>query len=260
MGSIRAMINFRFISKRMAILSLVYFMFIVIMSTKTRGISNSLFDFVANIRWGGSASVLTLTLGVLPLLALVLPLLMDRLESDMIVIRIKQKRRLFYGHFSLSIFISAFFTFLMAISGIVGSLIATGHVDNLWGTKEGTIYFLLENKSYFQLYPPHVTSGKIWTYLLSSRFLAILFMATFVIFLKAFLRKNIYVFFISLIILGSDGLFTDRFSLFLGRVGITLDTWISPGDQLFNLIYLALWIIVMSFLCIKLYDKKEFYH
>lgn len=255
------MLVYKYISKKMVVLSLAYFMVITISSivSATKGISNSLFDYILNFRGGGSASVLTLTVGVLPILALVIPMLMDQFESDMIVVRVRRKRKLFYEHFNLSIYVSACLTILMALSGIAASLIATGHANNLWGTKEGTLYFWLDNKNYFPLYISHVTSLKVWGYILTSRFLAILFIATCIIFLKLILRKNIYVFFVSLILLGIDGFSSERLSLFMGRARMKMDTWLAPEDQLFNLGYFILVIIILSLICLKRYDKKEFY-
>ncbi|MFC4619986.1 hypothetical protein ACFO4N_14830 [Camelliibacillus cellulosilyticus] len=213
---------------------------------------------MSNFRGGGSADVLPIVLGALPIIAIVLPLLIDHWETDMIVIRIKKKQRLFYDHLVFSFLISMFFTIIIAISGLIGAFIVTGHIQNLWGSKTGTLYFLLENKSFFPLFIPHVTSLKVWAYLISSRFLAILFISVCVIFLKVLIKKNSLVFFITLILLGTDGLFTERFSLFLGRIRITMDTWLSPSEQWFNLIYLFLWIVVLSFLCLKFYENKEF--
>lgn len=255
------MTEFKYISMKTMIISFAYFMGMIIFSiiVAARGTSNSLFDFVSNFRGGGSADMLAIILGVLPIIAFVFPLLMDRKETDMVVIRIKRKQKLFYDHFVLSLMISAIFTIIMAISGIISAYIVTGHVQNLWGTKAGTLYFLLENKSFFPLYIPHVTSFKVWAYLLGSRFLATLFIAIFVVFLKTVLKKNAWVFFFTLILLGTDGLFTDRFSLFLGRVQIKMDTWLSPSDQWFNLIYFILWIVILSFLSLKFYEKKEFF-
>ncbi|PLR78603.1 hypothetical protein CU633_05080 [Bacillus sp. V3-13] len=255
------MIDLKNISIRMLILIIAYFIGIVIVSviTADNAISNSLFDYVSNVRWGGSAGIMPLVLGALPIFAIILPLLMDQFERDTFVLRIKQKRNLFYNHFIFSIFLSACFTIIMALGGIIASFILTGHINNLWGSEEGMVYFLLDNKEYFPLYVPHVTSVKVWAYVLSSRFLAILFIATCVIFLKLILKKNIYVFFAALVILGTDGLVPEQFSLFLGRARITLETWITPADQWFNLVYFVFGIFVLSLICLRIYDKKEFY-
>ena len=256
------MTNLKYISNKMIIFSLAYFLVIVAAGVviASRGFSNSLFDYISNLQVGGSASAFTISTGVLPLFALVIPLLIDQMESDMIVIRIKQKENLLSQYFTFSILISVLFTILMAAGGIIGSLLASGHIDNLWGTKEGAIYFLLENKSHFPFYVPEVSSVKVWAYLLSSRFLALLFIATFVIFLKCILKKNSYVFFAAIILIGTDGIFPERYSLFLGRARIEMDTWIDHAGQLFNLVYFVLGIVIFFFACLKMYEKKEFYH
>ncbi|TCP29946.1 hypothetical protein EV207_10740 [Scopulibacillus darangshiensis] len=256
------MIELKYISKRMLLLSFSYLLLIITFSIVrvSRGTGNSLFDYILNMRWGGSASLVTLTIGIIPILSISIPLIMDRLENEMIITRIRWKRKLFYGHFAFFFLISGFLTILITVSGVIGSLIATGQAQNLWGTKKGMIYFLLDNKAYFSFYPPHVTSFKVWVYLLSSRFLAILFITTFIFLLKLILKKNVYVFFTSLVFLGTDGLHINHFSLFLGRARITLETWISPEDQIFNIIYFILMIIVFYFLCKKIYDRKEYYH
>lgn len=256
------MTDFRYISNRMVIFSLAYFLVIVAAGVviASRGFSNSLFDYVSNLQIGGSASAFTLSTGVLPLFAVVIPLLIDQKESDMIVIRMKKKEQLFYQHFIFSVLISVLFTLLMAAGGIIGSLLEIGHIGNLWDAKEGAIYFLLDNKSFFPFYAPEVTTVKVWAYLLSSRFLATLFIATCVIFLKCILKKNSYVFFAAIILIGTDGIFPERYSLFLGRASIEMDTWIDHAGQLFNLVYFVLGIVIFFFACLKMYEKKEFYH
>lgn len=241
-----------FFSKKIWIFSCVYLIGVICIGVAiaSKGISNSLFDYEMNFREGGSASILILLTGVLPALTISLPLLIDRMENDMVVLRVKQKRQLFYDLFFFSIWISVCFTFLMALCGIIGAYLYTGHVHNLWGTKEGTIYYLLKNKEYFPFYISHVTSFKVWTYLLISRFLAVLFIATFVIFLKAFLKKNSYVFLVALIIV----------SFFLGKFRVKMVTWLSPGDLIFHLVSFMVLIFVCSILSLNLYKKKEFYH
>jgi hypothetical protein len=156
--------------------------------------------------------------------------------------------------------LAVFLTFMIAVIGIVGSFIGNGHLHNLWGDQTGTLYFWLDHKSDFGLYLSHVTTLKIWSYLLLSRFLAILFIGITVIFFKLIVKKNIFVFFLSILLVGTDGFLPERFSVFLGRARITTDTWIAPVDQLFNLVYFLLAITVLSFICLKIYEKKEFYH
>ncbi|GGE53135.1 hypothetical protein GCM10011391_35010 [Pullulanibacillus camelliae] len=79
-----------------------------------------------------------------------------------------------------------------------------------------------------------------------------------VVFLKALLTKNSFVFFVSLILLGIDSGLPGNISYFVGRANISLNTWLSPGDQFFNLFYFVFLITVFSVICLKLYDKKEF--
>ncbi|MBB2481714.1 hypothetical protein H5P36_16145 [Bacillus sp. APMAM] len=255
------MSEIKFIPKKMLLLLIIYFIVIDVVSILSvdKVFSNSLFDYIVNLRWGGSAGMMPIILGVLPVLAILFPLLIDKMEMDMYVLRIENKRKLFYNHLIFAIMASAFFTLFMVLSGIIASFIATGNVHNLWGTKDGMVYFLLDNKDYFSIYLPHVTSMKVWLYIISSRFLAILCITLFIILLKSFLKKNIYVFFVSWIFLGIDGFFSNQFTLFLGRASITLETWISPSDQLFNLVYFMLGIVIFYYICIKLYDKKEFF-
>jgi len=102
----------------------------------------------------------------------------------MVVIRIRNKKELFYQHLVFSIVISAIFVILMVLAGGMASNLLTGNVKNLWPTEKGSIYFYLENKTSFPIYIPHLTSFKVWLYLISSRFLAILSIAVLLIFLK----------------------------------------------------------------------------
>ncbi|MFC0190065.1 hypothetical protein ACFFJY_17350 [Fictibacillus aquaticus] len=245
---------------KMALLSIGFVLVITVIGTvNASGLANnSLFDFLSPFKGGGSAGMLVLLAGILPMIAIVMPLLMDQVENDMIVVRIKKKRKLFYEHVFFAVGLTVFLTSLIIVIGVVGSLISTGQLTNLWGTKEGSLYFWLDNKDYFQLYVPRVTSGKVWSYIIGSRFLVILFMILMVIFLKLLLRKNVYVFFTSLILWLGDGLFFDQYSLFTGQARISMELWLSPEDQLFNLIYFLLWITVLFFICLKIYDKKEF--
>lgn len=255
------MLGCKFFSMKMISFSTAYFLLVMVINIieASRKTSNSLFDYILNLRWGGSADILVLSVGILPVLALVIPMVMDRMESSMIITRMEHKGKLLSYYVLPAFYISIFFTLLMAAGGIVAALIDTGHIHNLWGSEKGMIYFLLDNKSHFPIYVPHVTSLKVWGYILSSRFMAILFMSMCIIFLKLVLRKNMYVFFVSLIVIGSDSLFLNRFSLFTGRVRITMDTWLSLGDQLFNLVYFLLGITILYYLCQILYQKKDFY-
>ena len=82
------MLVHKFLSKRMLLIIMAYFMVIVIFSiySATKVLNNSLFDYVLNLRGGGSADSFTLSIGALPILALMLPLIMDRFENEMIVL------------------------------------------------------------------------------------------------------------------------------------------------------------------------------
>ncbi|RYL87304.1 hypothetical protein [Sporolactobacillus sp. THM19-2] len=256
------MMSIRYLPVRMTLLAFTYFLAIDLSSIAMapKWAEDSLFDYVANVQWGGSMGVDALLLGVLPLLALVLPRLMDRFENHLVVVRIQDKGKVFDQLIALSVYMAALLTLVMAATGIVVSLLATGRMSNLWGSHVGTLYFLLENKTYFPIYVPHVTSIKIWIYLLSSRFVVILFMAVFILFLKIVLKKNIFVFFLSLFLFAGDGLISERFPLLLERVRITMDTWVSPTDQWFQVIYFILGITIFYFLSIRFYKNKEFYH
>ncbi|WP_346207983.1 hypothetical protein NSS91_01350 [Caldifermentibacillus hisashii] len=143
----------------------------------------------------------------------------------------------------------------------MASNLLTGSVKNLWPTEKGSIYFYLENKTSFPIYIPQLTSFKVWLYIISSRFLAILSIAVLLIFLKLVLKKNSYVLLVSLLfLLGSGGLFPGHFHLFLGYIDIDPELWISPEHQLFTLVYHLFWIVLLFILCQWLYKKKEFYH
>lgn len=225
----------------------------------SKSLSNSIFDYVINLQGGGSASVTSIAVGVLPVLSLVLPLLIDHTQNEMVILRIREKRKLYYNQFLINIFISVFITLCMVVVGVIATLIFQGSISNLWGSKAGTLYFLLDNKSLFSIYKPHVGTFEVWIYIISSRFLGILFMATSICFLKALLKKNVYVFFLALLLLGTDSLFSEKFSFCLGRLKTSMSIWVSPSDQLFNLIYFVFGIAVLSLITLKLYDRKEFY-
>ncbi|TGA96895.1 hypothetical protein E4665_13615 [Sporolactobacillus shoreae] len=256
------MMAIRYLPVKMTVLAFIYFLAVDVSSTLTapKWAGNSLFDYVANVQWGGSMSVEVLLLGILPFFALVLPQLTDRFENHLMVVRIRDKGKVLNQLVVLSVCFAALLTLITAATGIIVSLLATGHLVNLWGSREGTIYFLLENKAYFPLYISHVTSLKIWIYLLSTRFMAILFIAVFILFLKIVLKKNVYVFFLSLLIFAGEGLISERFPLLLERVRITLDTWLSTTDQLFQVIYFLLGVTIFYFLSVRFYKYKEFYH
>lgn len=224
-----------------------------------RGMSNSLFDYIVNLRGGGSASEGLMLFGILPILSLGLPLLMDRMENEMIVTRLQNKRALLYEQLLFSISISVIFTGLIVVVGIVVAYIENGHLKNLWGTKEGMVYFLLNNKSYFSAYIPYVTSGKIWVFMIFSRFLFILFMAICIVFFKLMLKKNVYVFFVSLILFVSDGYLIKDTSIFVGKINLSIETLIRPNIHFLNFGYFIVWIVLLFLISLKQYDKKEFY-
>lgn len=256
------MIDFRHLSLKMGLLSVGYFSIILAGSSiaASRIGSNSLFDFVANLQSGGTTGNFVLAIGALPLLAFILPSLIDMSEQDHMVLRLQDKTRLYTHHFTFSVIASGVLTLLMALAGILASTLVVGHVDNLWTTKQGTVYFLLKNKDLLQLYIPNLLSWKLWAYILASRFLALLFMASSIIALKLLLQKNTLVFFSALILFATDALLPQGFSLFLGRTNIKLDTLLSPSELWFNLVYFLLGIVLLSILCRYLYRKKEFYN
>lgn len=251
----------KYVPKKALIYFMAYFLLIMIVSIKVadKESSNSLFDYLVNLRMGGSASIMTLVFGVLPILAILLPTMIDKFEQDIVVLRIKQKGKLLNRHFIFSFFLSAFFTIVMIMGGIFASWFINGHIENFWPTKEGTVYFLIENKDSFPQYIPYFESIKVWVGIISSRFLSILFIATAVIFLKTVLKKNSLVFFSAIIILGTDGILFNQFSLFLGKAKMNLDTWLNPEEQWFNFLYFILVITVFYLVSRKIYDKKEFY-
>lgn len=74
MGSVK-MLDFKYVTPKMMAVGLAYFIFINGLSivNASKGMSNSLFDYVINMRGGGSADILTLVLGVLPLFSLIIP-------------------------------------------------------------------------------------------------------------------------------------------------------------------------------------------
>jgi len=254
------MIDIRFVTWKILLLSAFYFFIILSgsIAIAAKMGSHSLFDFIVHLQSGGSAGNFTLAFGTLPLLAFLLPSLIDLTERDHIVLRLQNKTTLYRHHILFSIIASGIFVSLMALAGLAASMVLVGHTDNLWTTKQGSVYFLLENKELFPLYISKVASWKVWGYILASRFLATLFMSLLIIALKLLLRKNILVFFSALLLLGTDALLPRGFSLFLGRTRIDLETWLSPADQWFNLVYFSLGIVLLFFLSGNLYRKKEF--
>ncbi|GAE48053.1 hypothetical protein JCM21738_5128 [Mesobacillus boroniphilus JCM 21738] len=118
---------------------------------------------------------------------------------------------------------------------------------------------MIENKDSFSQYISYFENIRVWGSIISSRFLSVLFIATAVIFLKTVLKKNILVFFSAIIILGTDGILFNQFSLFLGKAKMNLDTWLDSEEQWFNFLYFILVITVFYLVSRKIYDKKEFY-
>lgn len=224
----------------------------------TRPFNNSLFDYVINLRGGGGANMLTLNMGVLPIFALLIPLIIDNLESEMVVLRIRNKREIFYKYLIFIFIFSAIMTLCMVLSGIVASLIFTGNVENLWGDKLGALYYLLDNKAYFQLYIPHVKTVNLFAYIISSRFFALVFMGIWIILLKITLKKNIYTFIASILLLNIIDDFLP-IKLFLGRARIPVDLLLDSSGQLFNLGYFLIVIFILSYICMIIYEKREFY-
>ncbi|MEK4974927.1 hypothetical protein NSQ89_21620 [Niallia sp. FSL R7-0648] len=255
------MINLKLLNKRTYFLVIIYLAIITVASVVSakRDGGNSLFDYVVNLRFGGTASDFVLLMGVFPLISIIIPVLIDQMEKEMFVLRIWDKKRVFKNHFIFSIIISVFFIIWMVASGVISSFIINGHINNLWQTREGTVYFLLEKKEIFEMYIPYFVSWKVWLYIIASRFLGILFMSLFILLLKTIIKKNTFIFFLALFLFGVDGLLPNDFSFFLGRMQITLDTWVSVEEKLFNVIYFLLGITICWYICFKRYEKKEFY-
>ncbi|GAA0608504.1 hypothetical protein GCM10009001_27310 [Virgibacillus siamensis] len=256
------MLEYKYCTKKMMFFSIGYTLVIAILSTvyAANGFSNSLFDYIVNLRSGGSMNVITFYVGVLPTLAILLPILMDRMENDFIISRIKEKNKLLNQHIIFAAIISVIIIVLLAMTGIIGSFVAVGHIHNLWPTEQGMVYLILENKMHFPLYVNHVTSVKVWSYLLTSRFLVTVIIAFIIIFLKTILRNNMYVFFVSQMFFWIDSFLPKGFSLFTGKIRTGLDTWLSLQEQLFNFVYLILVIVILYLVCRRLYKTKEFYH
>jgi hypothetical protein len=258
---IRVKISLEFFNKRMYYMVLFYLAIVTIASIASaqRDGGNSLFDYIVGLRFGGTASTFVLLIGVFPLIAIILPMLVDQMEQEMFILRIQDKKQLLKNHIVFSVVISIFITIWMVASGVVSSFVINGHINNLWQKREGTVYFLLEKKEFFEMYIPYFVSWKVWLYIIASRFLGILFMALFILLLKMIIKKNMFIFFLALFLFGVDGFLPKDFSFFLGRIQITLDTWLSVEEQLFNVIYFLLGITICLYICFKRYEKKEFY-
>lgn len=210
------MINLKLLNKRTYFLVIIYLAIITVASVVSakRDGGNSLFDYVVNLRFGGTASDFVLLMGVFPLISIIIPVLIDQMEKEMFVLRIWDKKRVFKNHFIFSIIISVFFIIWMVASGVISSFIINGHINNLWQTREGTVYFLLEKKEIFEMYIPYFVSWKVWLYIIASRFLGILFMSLFILLLKTIIKKNTFIFFLALFLFGVDGLLPNDFSFF----------------------------------------------
>ncbi|MED4850411.1 hypothetical protein P9386_00775, partial [Caldifermentibacillus hisashii] len=111
------MIDIKYMPKLWVLLLFGYFLLLMILDIHQARefISNSLFDFIVHPLSGGSAGTLTLFLGIYPVLAILIPLIVDKMENDMVVIRIRNKKELFYQHFIFSIVISAIFVIVMVL-------------------------------------------------------------------------------------------------------------------------------------------------
>ena len=251
----------KFVHKRIYFFAIIYLTIITVASVVSakRDGGNSLFDYIVGLRFGGTASTFVLLIGVFPLIAMILPMLVDQMEQEMFILRIQDKKKLLKNHIVFSAVISIFITIWMVASGVISSFIINGHINNLWQTREGTVYFLLEKKEIFEMYIPYFVSWKVWLYIIASRFLGILFMSLFILLLKTIIKKNTFIFFLALFLFGVDGLLPNDFSFFLGRMQITLDTWVSVEEKLFNVIYFLLGITICWYICFKRYEKKEFY-
>jgi hypothetical protein len=254
------MITHKFLPKKTAICMILYLITIIIFSIHyvMDFKSDSLFDFINHPVGGGSASTFTILYGVFPFIAILLPRVIDNLEKDTVILRIRQKRKLLYHYFAFSLIISACITILMALTGVLAAYLFTGNVQNLWQYESGSFYFYLENKSVFSIYIPYLSSVKIWLYLLFSRFLGIFTFSALIIFLKQVCKKNSYVFFFTLFLFGAESLFSKRINILFGYMHIEKETWISPSDQLFAIFYFLFWIVLFFIICQKLFDKKEF--
>ncbi len=101
------MIDLKYMPKLWVLLLFGYFLLIMILDIHQARefISNSLFDFIVHPLSGGSAGTLTLFPGIYPVLAILIPLIVDKMENDMVVIRIRKKKSFFINilYFLLSL-------------------------------------------------------------------------------------------------------------------------------------------------------------
>lgn len=91
---VRLKINFNFFNKRMYYMGLIYLAIVTIASVASaqRDGGNSLFDYIVGLRFGGTASTFVLLIGVFPLIAMILPMLVDQMEQEMFILRIQDKK------------------------------------------------------------------------------------------------------------------------------------------------------------------------
>lgn len=146
------MIDIKYMPKLWVLLLFGYFLLLMILDIHQARefISNSLFDFIVHPLSGGSAGTLTLFLGIYPVLAILIPLIVDKMENDMVVIRIRNKKELFYQHFIFSIVISAIFVIVMVLAGGMASNLLTGSVKIYGQQKKDQFIFILRIKHPFQ--------------------------------------------------------------------------------------------------------------
>ncbi|SDJ81972.1 hypothetical protein [Sediminibacillus albus] len=249
-------------SWKLLVAGLLYLL-LVIMASIAMSLSgpykHSLFDFIVNLRGGGSAGATVLLYGTLPIITLVFPLMIDRMETVIVVTRLKQQKQLFSQHVIFAVCFNFLLICLMAVAGLSAAYFLTGSLDNLWGEESGAIYYFLDNKAHFPFYVPHVTGWKVWFYIWSNRFFYLMMVSMFVLCFQTVFQKKTLTFIGMMILFGTPFPYLLDFSVFLHPIHIEMPLWLSWQDQMFNLVYLLFWNAVAYFLASRLYTKKEFF-
>jgi hypothetical protein len=250
-----------YISRKISAACFLYFFLIILASIviANNGPSNSLFDYMINLQAGGSASDFVLLFGAVPIIALALPFIIDKIDNEMIVTRFQDKNKILKYHILFGFLASVIITIVMIISGWIAAYLLQGHIVNLWDNEAGMVYFLLDNKMHFPFYVPHVNTTKILSYIISTRFLFIFMVIMLTIFLKYLLRKNIYIFSILIVLFASNLLIIYDFHLLIEPIRFHITLILSTRDKLFNIVYLLFCISLLFILTKKLQDRKEFF-
>ncbi|GGE53125.1 hypothetical protein GCM10011391_34990 [Pullulanibacillus camelliae] len=251
-----------FLFKKVWLLGSLYSLFVLYLLTMmTRGAGSTdrgFFGLIADVGGleGSTNQFMFITVGI-PLIVIVLTQYIESIEKGACLVKIGSRFHLWHRHVIVVICLSFVLTCLILIIAFLWAGCFAGF-NNTWVSRTGLISHELHDEVRFRGVVSHVVTYKVILIVFISKFLGLLTIAFFTLFLKQWLKNSALVLIILIALAGLDQTGVVPISFFTRAMTLSLQDWLYPMMAFYQCLYLFILSLVLYGVTGLLYERKDF--